>query len=179
MDVSAVQQQAADVLLDRGVRVQLPAPLLYRLVGAREVSLTITRPKLGTLIAMSKLAAGMNVNLDELSGDAIGKSFRIVAEHGDSVAMFVAIAILNSKRGIDRKAKRLAHRLKWNLSTDRLAELFAVVILMSGVQDFLTTIKFVQQSNLMTRRTSLSQEESGSIEAGSKASIAPSDRSGA
>lgn len=166
MDVGSVQQQAADVLLDRGVRVKLPAPTIYRLVGIKEISRTIYRPKLGTLIAMSKLAAGINVNLDDLSGNAIGESMRIVADHGDTVAKFVAIAILNSRYGIDNKANQLATRLKWHLPTHRLAELFAVVIMMSGVQDFLTTIRFVQQSNMMTRRTDMSQEESGSIEAG-------------
>lgn len=166
MDVGSVQQQAADVLLDRGVRVKLPAPIIYRLVGIKEISRTIYRPKLGTLIAMSKLAAGINVNLDDLSGNAIGESMRIVADHGDTVAKFVAIAILNSRYGIDNKANQLATRLKWHLPAQRLAELFAVVILLSSVQDFLTTIRFVQQSNMMTRRTDMSQEESGSIEAG-------------
>ncbi|MEJ5316783.1 MAG: hypothetical protein WHS63_07230 [Tenuifilum sp.] len=156
-----VQQRAADVLLDRGVRVKLPAPFWYRIVGVRHKSYILRRPKLGTLIAMSRIASGIDVDFDKLDEGNIQEAYRVVAEHGDRVAEFIAVALLNNRHAIERHAVSLARRIAWGISPDRLAEVFSLVVVLSGVQDFLSTIRFVSQTNVM-RATILSQKESGS-----------------
>lgn len=158
MDEPEVQQRAADVLLDRGVRVKVPAPVWYRLVGVKEVSVTLYRPKLGTLIAMSRISAAIDVDFEKLTDGSFKEAYNLCNRYGEQIAKWVAVALLNDKRAIERQANRLARRLMWGMPTDRLAELFTLVVLLSGVQDFLTTIRFVQQSNVMRRRTEMSQD---------------------
>lgn len=153
-----VQQRAADVLLDRGVRVKVPAPVWYRLFGVKEVSVTLYRPKLGTLIAMSRISADIDVDFDKLTDGSFKEAYDLCHRYGEQIAKWVAVALINDKRGIERQANRLARRLMWGMPTDRLAELFTLVVLLSGVQDFMTTIRFVQQSNVMRRRTEMSQD---------------------
>lgn len=153
-----VQQRAADVLLDRGVRVKLPAPFWYRLLGKRYQHHILHRPKLGTLVAMSRVSAQIELDFDKLTDGTFREAYAVVDRYGALVARWVAIALLNDRRSIERMADRLANRLLWGLTTEQLAELFTVVVLLSGVQDFLTTIRFVQQSNVMRRRTEMSQE---------------------
>ncbi|MGB9590927.1 MAG: hypothetical protein ACPL1K_00225 [Candidatus Kryptoniota bacterium] len=161
MNGSEVQQHAADVMLDRGVVVNIPAPKLYRFFGVKFVKHVLKRPKLGTLVAMSRISSELNIDLDALAEGSISDAYVIMSEKGELVARFIAIALLNDKRRIERCTDDLANRLLWHMPHEQLIELFMAIVVLSGVQNFLSTIRFIRQTNIL-KRTKMSQEESGS-----------------
>lgn len=161
MDEARVQQRVADTLLERGVRFKIPAPFFLRVVGKKTVGITIRPAKFGTLIAMSGISSELNADIDSISEGSINNAMAMVEKHGDALALWIATAILNDRVKIERLAKSLAKRLKWRLTPARLSELFTLVVLLCGIQDFTNTIRYLNTMSL-TRRKDLSHEVSGS-----------------
>lgn len=173
-----VQAQAANTLLERGVRFSIPAPFLLRIFGKKKVSLVIRQPKLGTLIYMSKGFVSMNVDPSLIESGDVDQAYMMVAKHGDEMSRLMAVAVLNGKLKIKLLSVIVGKWLKWKLTAVTLAELFFTVTTLSGVQHFTTTIRYLPAMNLMKRRN-LSPEIKGSQEAESKVFIAPGEQSGA
>ena len=167
MDEARIQQRIADTLLERGVRFKIPAPFFLKLIGKKHEELVIYPLKYGTLIAMSRLSAQLGADIEKLEGGSINEAMVLVNKHGDLVAKWIAIAVLGEKWKIERYTDKLAKKLTWRLTPSRLGELFLLVAMLSGVQDFTNIIRFLNTTNL-TKRTNdgigenLSQKESGS-----------------
>ena len=167
MDKARVQQRVADTLLERGVRFKIPAPFFLRLIGRKHEELVIYPLKYGTLIAMSRLSTELGADIEKLDGGSINEAMILVNKHGDIVAKWVAIAILRDKWKIERYTDRLAKKLTWRLTPSRLGELFLLIAMLSGVQDFTNIIRFLNTMNLTKRMNdgvgeNLSQENQGS-----------------
>ena len=160
MTDAEIQKQVADNILERGIKIKLPAPFLLRIIGIKEVSRVITSPKLGTLIAMSRVSSDLNVQLDKLLEGSIGYATELAENYGEYVAEWIAIAILNDKREIDKHAKKLARKLLWFYTPKQLGEAFMLIVLLSGVEHFTNTIRFMDGMNLLKKN--LSQEINGS-----------------
>lgn len=167
MDVAAVQQQSADTILERGVRFKIPAPFLLRLLGKKTVSLTIYRPRMGTLIYMSRISAGLTADLQRIADGSLNEAYTLIDTHGELVAQWLAVAILNKRWKIRLFTRMLTRRIVWGLSAARLSELFVLVAMLSGVKDFTNIIRYLNTMNILTPKTSdgngnLSHNESGS-----------------
>ena len=164
MDAANVQRRVADTLLERGVRFKIPAPFFLKLIGIKHRSLVIYPLKYGTLLAMSGVGAGLEIDPQKLSEGSINEALKLVEKHGDRVAVFVATAVVNSNIQLERRARLLAERLKWRLTPSKMAELLIMVVMLCGVQDFTSTIRFLNTMNLTRRKEdgNLSHETSGS-----------------
>ena len=178
MNEEQVQKQAANTLLERGVRFPIPAPFLLRVFGKKNVGLTIHQPKMGTLIYLSEGFVSMGIDPATLEDGDIGKAYGLVALHGKVMCRMMAVAVLNSRWKIRLFAKLLGNLLRWRLTAKLLADLFMMITALSGVQYFTSTIRFLPATNLMKVRN-LSPKTEGSQEAELKASIAPGEQSGA
>lgn len=157
-----VQKQAADTLLERGVRFTIPAPFLLRIFGKKTVNLTVYRPKMGTLIYLSKGFVDMEVDATTIEDGDIGQAYELVAKHGNAMSRMMAIAVLNSKWRIRLFAGLLGRWLQWRLDAIKQAELFMLITTLSGVQYFTSTIRYLPGMNMTKRRKDLSPAEKGS-----------------
>jgi hypothetical protein len=161
MEESRVQQQAADTILERGVRFQIPAPFYLRIFGKKMAEIVVYRPKMGTLIAMSKISAELNEDLAKLSDGSFTEAYALVEKHGDKLLKWLAIAMLNNKYKIELRGDSLANKLKWRITAQEAATLFYLIVMLSGVKDFTNTIRFLNSMNLMERKE-MSPKDQGS-----------------
>lgn len=167
MHENTVQAQAAETLLERGVRFSIPAPFFLRLFGKKAVNLTIYPPKMGTLIAFSGKYVAMGIDTKGLESGEVGEVTLLIAQHGKDITEAIAVAVLNSKWKIRLFGRMAGRWLMWKLTPQRMAELFMVITMMSGYKDFTTIIRFLPSTNMMKMRKqteNLSQETSGSQE---------------
>jgi len=155
-----VQQQAADTLLERGVRFTIPAPFLLRVIGKKEIGFTIYPSKAGTLIAMSSRYLSMGIDTTGLDAGDVTEAYRLVSLHGKYIASTVAMAVFNSKWSIRLFSALLGRYLLWKLPAKRLYELLVIVTMQGGLKDFMNIIRLLPAVNMMKRN--LSQEEKGS-----------------
>lgn len=70
--MSPVEARAADALLDRRLKLNLPAPWLLRIFGCKTIPLWVKLPTAGSLIRMSSLFARMEIDLQHLHDGNFG-----------------------------------------------------------------------------------------------------------
>ena len=75
MDTQATEQRAASLLLKKGVKVSITAPLFLRLLGKKKIDLVITAPTIYTLLLISEKFLSMRIPNQELS---ISEAFGIL-----------------------------------------------------------------------------------------------------
>lgn len=160
--MSAVEIKAADTLLDSGVRAPVRAPLLLRLFGRREVSLTFRQPSMGALICISREYLKMGVDVEKLEGGSVEEAHRLLAENGRGVARIAAIGWLRRRARIRLFSGVAARWLLWRLSPQQLRDILLLLVTLSGVQDFTNTIRLLRAMNLMSPKNLSPEEESGS-----------------
>jgi hypothetical protein len=132
MDANAVEQQAADAILDRGVRYA---------VG--EGSITIRPLRYGTVLMISRKVCESGLTqqrMDELENDP----FRMFAEYGELMLACVAMAELNGRDALtDEQIEAKAAFYRDRLTNFQIYELFVHVLTLSGVQAFTNTIRLL------------------------------------
>jgi hypothetical protein len=135
-----IEKQAAEVLLDRGVRWKVPAPWYLRLIGKKTVSLGVTSLKLGTLLELSRLYIEMDLTSEQMKGD----THKIIQDHLKTVCRITAMCILNSKIKIRLFTKPLARYILWAFTANMQLEVILFITNYSGTESFLTTIGFIR-----------------------------------
>ena len=149
------EHQAAKMLLNKGVRVPIPMPLLFRLIGIKTWKLTVKAPTAYQLIRIAEYYLQMQV--DPKSEINTQQAMKIYLQHGFKMAKITAVGLLNS-RAKEWQINWLAHRLTKHLAADEMVWIFQLLILHSGVEDFITTIKSIGETRL-TKPMNLSPEE--------------------
>lgn len=154
MNAQATEQRAASLLLKKGVKVSITAPLFLRLLGKKKIDLVITAPTIYTLLLISEKFLSMRIPNQELS---ISEAFTLYRFHGKTMTEIVAMAILNDKKKMWRK-RFLARHLNKQLKPEELTYLFTLIIAYGGIEDFISTIRLMEQMKI-TRPMNLSPEE--------------------
>lgn len=143
MDAHRVQKQAADALLDRGLR--------YEVSGEK---ITLRALRYGTLLLICSEVAASGLTLEAIE-EGEKNIFDFFARYGELVLRCIAIAEINNRDILDEEAvSRRVQFYKDNLSALQVYELFAQVINLSGIQTFTTTIRFLlttKEANLSPR----------------------------
>ena len=125
--------EAANIILERGVRFKLPAPLGLR------VPITIRPLRLGTLYEMSRLTAEHKLE-DQLLSPPL-----------PAVAEVIAAAVLNNRLLIRLFLRPMAQWLLNSLTAKGLTELYAVVRRMSDPNPFTAiTVSLVATAKALT-----------------------------
>lgn len=152
-----VRIQAAEAILERGMRFRLPAPLWKRWL--KRDYFTILPLKAGTIVEMSRCVLLSNIeSLDILLYDS-KYAHKVV----DVCAECIAIAILNDKKKIKTHTQHLKKKLLWEVSSQSIIELYSSIEKMNRLGDFLNITKYLlNQTAMMMNRKHLGQEESGS-----------------
>ena len=143
---------AADTILQKGVKVKVPAPFFIRWFK-KTIALKLSSPLEGTMhrVASYYLATGMTQ--DQLESLTTEEALQLQIKHGKTISRAVAVAILNGYWSGKLLTKPLAWYLRWHLKPRELYVLTTTLLLFGGVQDFINTTKSVRQMKLTTPRT--------------------------
>jgi len=161
-----IQRQAAETMLERGVRVKLPAPRFLRLFGKKTVNVTIHQPYLRTIVTAGSLALSKGFSLDGLTEGKTDAALELVVKHAPTISKIIAVYVLNGKWRNRLFSRMLGAWLLSVLTNARLLEISVIIILMSRYEDFTSSIRlFKQMSMTMMMPKNLSPEEKGSQEA--------------
>ncbi|HAQ21108.1 MAG TPA: hypothetical protein DCR40_18025 [Prolixibacteraceae bacterium] len=152
MQPDEIQRRAAETILERGVRVRLPAPRFLRLLGKKEIAVTIGQPYLGTLEHLSMLSLKAGFSFEGIDTGDLDAAHRLIAAHSKTVRRILAVMILNSKLKIFLFSGVLASWLKWKVKPHRLLELFLVIVTLSGMEDFTNTIRLIRSMRVTMPR---------------------------
>ena len=148
------EQKAASILLDRGVGWKVPAPWPLRLIK-RNVMLVIKPLRLGTLLELSRLYAGMDIDTTEAEKDphALIKCIPIASR-------IAAVCILNGPAKIKLFSGPLSRFIRKRLTANELLEMMLFIVTYSGTASFMSIIRLMGEMRMTT--PNLSQEEQGS-----------------
>ncbi|MDO5106123.1 hypothetical protein [Capnocytophaga sp.] len=153
MEGQNTEFQSANLLLKKGVRIQLLAPFLW--IFKRKKSLVLTAPTLETLLKVARLyltipPVGKEVGTTEAMG--------VMALHGKTVSLILAVTLRNGKEGW--LTRLLARSLRKSLSAEEIFYLFQLVVIHGGVQDFIATIRYIGERRITAPILSQNEETS-------------------
>jgi|WetSurMetagenome_2_1015567.scaffolds.fasta_scaffold00003_154 hypothetical protein len=130
------EKHAAENLLNRGVSWPLPSPWYLRMLGIKNLKVTVRALKLGALLEVSLLylKAGIKKeDLDKNPSEEVKKFLRPVCK-------MTAICILNSYWKIKLFRNILARFILWHFTANMQLEAALFIASFSGYTSFLNTI---------------------------------------
>lgn len=150
-----IERKAANLLLKRGVKVQVLAPLFLRMVGKKTMTVTVKAPKSSTLVRIAEKYLSMRIeNTKDLT---LPESFQLLKFHSFTMTEIIAICLLDSNKKMWRM-KILARLLGKRLTQEEINYLFHLIIVYGGVEDFINTIRLMEAVRI-TKPMNLSPEE--------------------
>ncbi|MFJ1412497.1 hypothetical protein [Capnocytophaga canimorsus] len=145
------EKQVVDLLLKRGVQVQVTAPLFA--FFRQKKTLILGVPTCETLLHI----AGEFLKMEEIPNEiTLNEAVKKVARDSRRLARIVALAVLNNPFSF-RKTERLAKLLHKTLTQEQLSYLYSVIMTQSGVEYFISTIRYIGQTRIT--KPMLSQQE--------------------
>lgn len=153
MAANNIRRDAADLLLERGVRFNIRgASFLLRLLRLNRIHI---RPlKLGTIAEISRL-----MDTYKLMGVDLPKEVNM---NLDKVAYVVAVAILNDKRRIAWFSRWLANLLLWQMPAGALLEIYAIVSKVNKILHFITITNSLETiAQMLMSPKNLGRERNG------------------
>ena len=146
--------EAAERILERGVRFRLPAPFLLRLVRLNR--LNIKPMKAGTILEFSRVV------LEHKLEEAVAlEKYEFLTKSIEPVARCLAIAILNDRKKIEKRTDELQKWLLWRISPQLLIEMFLTVEPMTRTSNFLIITRLFVMQTLMMMNPNLGHDENG------------------
>ena len=143
--------ESANLLLKKGVRIQLLIPFFW--FFRRRKSLILTAPTLETLLKIARLYLTIPpVGKEVCTTEAMG----VMALHGKTVSLILAITLRNGKEGW--RTRQLAKVLQKSLSAEEIFYLFQLIVIHGGVQDFIATIRYIGQRRITAPMLSQNEE---------------------
>ena len=70
--MNQIEAQAADALLDRRLKINLPAPWPLRIFGQRTIPIWVKRPVASNLFRMSRLFVRMGIDPEKVKTESFG-----------------------------------------------------------------------------------------------------------
>lgn len=151
MEKQLIEMQAANLLLERGIRFKIKdAPFFLKVL--RFNRLTIAALKAGTIARYSLIIYSKQLHL------RISDQEYLYSEI-DSICEIIAIAILNSPVKITLLYKPFARLLKWKVPYTELIKIFISLIEINKAVDFTTITSFLSNQTKRLMSPKLGQEE--------------------
>jgi hypothetical protein len=159
MTANVTEQRVAETILEKGVRVQLPAP--FFLPFRKNVGLILRQPKAGTLFYTANIFVRSGIDINNLATGDIGEAHQVVVKNMKPMVRIIAALFLNSKWKIKLFCRPLANWLMWKLTARKMGEIAVLAIAYGGVQNFTTTIRLIGAMRI-TAPKNLSPTDEGS-----------------
>ena len=160
--MTPVEAMAADALLDRRLKINLPAPWLLRIFGPKTVPIRVKLPTAGSLIRMSSLFTRMEIDLQHLHDGNFGSVLEQIAKHGVTTSRIIAYGLLRGTWSARLLNRPLAWYIRQHMPMQGLAELAKIIVLMSTSEAFVSIIASVASLNLMKPTEASQPTETGS-----------------
>ncbi|MDO5607642.1 MAG: hypothetical protein Q4G08_04205 [Capnocytophaga sp.] len=136
------ESNVVDLLLKRGVKVQVTAPLFF--FFKRKKTLTVTVPTCETLLGIAGEYAKIKQHQEDIT---LHQAMDLVLSDTVRVSRIVAMAVRNNPYQL-RKTVRLAKALRASLSQEEVSYLFSLIMTQGGVSDFIATIRFIGKTRI-------------------------------
>lgn len=146
---AATERMAAETILQRGVKVKIPAPWFIRWFK-KTVTLRLSSPYEGTMFRVSAYYLSTGLTDDKLEDITIEQSLTLMSIHGKAISKAVACAILNGYLKGKLFTKPLAWYLRWHLKPRELFALTTALLLYGGTADFMNTTRLVRKMKATT-----------------------------
>lgn len=143
-----IELLAAETLLQRGVKVQIVAPLLFRLFRKKTISFYLYQPSLGNKIRISSLYLKMGIKESDLQETTHENAEDLLVRHSHTLLRIVAINMFKGCFWPWLLNRPVAYYLKWKLTPQKLYALVDLIILFSGTKDFMNTIRSVKSMKI-------------------------------
>ncbi|WP_312207682.1 hypothetical protein [Empedobacter sp.] len=153
-----LEERAANIILKRGVKVPVTAPLFLRLFGKKKINLVVKALSIYTLKRVAVHYLQMQIKSTEEM--TIPEGFEIIQLHDKAVSKIIAESILNN-RWLKFLVPFVAYWLRGGLQATELFSLFQLVIVYGGIHDFINTIRLTEATRI-TMPMNLSQKETTS-----------------
>ncbi|MDV3559779.1 hypothetical protein CMU68_10405 [Elizabethkingia anophelis] len=150
-----IEKQAAELLLKRGVKVPVTAPLLFRLFRKRIINLKVKSPTVLTYLKVAHKFLEMEVDPDR--DIELKEAFEVYTKHGKKESEIIALCLLNN-RFLYWLHKPLAWWLRDKVTETESNYLYQLIVVYGGVQDFINTIRLIRTTR-MTAPMNLSQKK--------------------
>lgn len=148
-----VEKQAAELLLGRGIKVEIKKPWFWRPLGKSKQIYILKSPTPATLLFIASIFC----EVPELQKERLYDIVSLYKSHGNTVIKIVAAAITGSHK--ETKAfKRACKQLEREMSFKEVAMLYQITMLQGGFEDFMNTITFIKQTRI-TKPMNVSQKE--------------------
>lgn len=156
----ATEITEARVILEKGVRFEIPAPFLIRLFGKKTIVLTLFDPNAATYLSMVAMRLEMGVTDEEFEEMTIEQGLAFQCKNGLKIARIVAVGILRETGPEKSKSwiseKWLAKQLLKNYPMSTLTDIMHILTLGGGLGDFINTMGLLKTVRL-TRPNNPSQ----------------------
>lgn len=153
-----VEERAANILLKRGVKVPVTAPLFLRLFGKKKINLVVKALSIYSLQRVAIHYLAMQIKSEE--DLTLPQSFEILKNHHKAVSKIVAESIIHS-RNLKFLVPLIAYWLRGGLQANELFYLYQLIIVYGGIQDFTNTIRLTEATRI-TMPMNLSRKQTTS-----------------
>lgn len=143
MENPEVEIRTVETLLDKGVRVNLPAPFFLRWFGKNTIPIVVKRPSSQTLYTISGMYMKMKKDCSPIEAGNVDEAHHLLANCMIPASRIIAYGIASSCTPAGIRNRMLAWYLRKHLNTRQLADLVSIVITLSGVHDFCNTIRLI------------------------------------
>lgn len=147
------EKRAAEVLLQKGVKIRVRAPWFLRLFRKKSLSLTVSSLYEGTVHRVAHYYLSTGIAHNQLENTTIEQALSLMKNHGKALSKAVACAVLNGYVSGWLFTPMLARFLRWNAKPSEITTLLNYVLLYGGVEDFMNTTRLVRKMKLTSPKT--------------------------
>ena len=144
MDANNIELKASEIILQRGVRVKVRAPLLLRLIGKKTVGITLRVPTGGALVRMGTWYLKCGLSIEKLDQISIEEAMNFQVVYSEYIYKALASLFLGNKHLTWLFLRPYSNWLKESMTIPSALTLLQLVILHGGLEDFMNTTRLVK-----------------------------------
>ena len=146
-----VRLQAAERLLDKGVRFRLPAPFFERLLRLNRLDVHPLRA--GAILEIARVIIENGIEEHVKLED-----WAFLEKNIEPIARCTAIAVLGTKERIEKETDEKTDQLLWKIPAGKLVEMFRVIAVQNRLSDFMNITRlYCHQTTMMMNPKNLGQ----------------------
>lgn len=154
MDEQHIQLQAANLLLERGIRFPIiDAPFYLKILRLNKITIAALKP--GTIAEYSLIIISKQLDLRINDREYLNQNI-------ESICKVIAIAILNSRIKIALLTGIYTKMLMWKIPFTELVKMFVTLVEMNRAADFTTITTFLTTMMKMMLSPKVGQKRKGS-----------------
>ena len=151
MDNLSIELQAAETLLDIGVKLPVRAPMFLRVLGIKNINLIIKQPYAGTGITAGRLY--LKAQKNGIDAQNMTEALEVRERNGMLIARAVAVFVLRGKMLAWLFNRLLGYFLLNGVSEKTLLNIMNTLVT-TGIEDFMTTIRLTAHLKMTARKLS-------------------------